>query len=767
MPTPTIPQKILQTTTCALLFLTFYATIAEKGGGTVKILKNKWLWLTAAAVVVAAFAVVSYILSELPASGPSGIPPVTTTATTTATTTTVTATEPPTTMTATTVTTTTTPTTTTTTTTTTRRTTTTKAPKKELTVTSHKKTTVTTTEPITTFTGSSDPDHPLLLDGVEVTRDKYGSFSVERELTPGKNTFTFSHKGKTVTYTVQYDYTVMRSHSPDGDRRFESGSEFSVVVNARVGSTVTATFRGMTIALKPVTSQEDGEQIQSDTFIHYAGSFTLPDDNTSDLDLGRVTFRAIHSGVVSTAASGTIVCKKAVLPVIGEVVTFTAETFDGDKSDDDSRPTNNYLPQGTVDYVVGHSYFGDKEYLNLRCGRRVYVSKVNSPSSQVVQVAKEYAGRLPDTNQLAVADLIVDQRATYLTLDTAWKAPFLLDLLPQEYTDPTVQDYTVSAVTCEYLQITFCYADALTGIPEFGDNHPLFTHATVETTDAGCVMRLYLRRVGGFYGWDASYNDKGQLVFYFLHPAQIAAADNPYGADLTGVTVMLDVGHGGKSEGAYGLDEDHPEAERNYNLALLLKDELESMGATVVLNRGAEEDLNADERCQLLKAVKPDLCIAIHHDANNSSRPHGFGAFHSTLFSADAARYIYDATMAANVYDTTPEGNRNRLKWHYYFVARMSDCPVVLTENGFMTSPIDHVGIVDHDTNVRKARAIAAGTAQYFLSLRLPQPEPTPDPEPPVDPVDPVEPTTPTAPTESTTTATVITTTLPTQKEDE
>lgn len=721
-----------------------------------KLLKNKWTWLTLAAVCLAALAVTSLFLGSLPAAGPTGIPPAATTSTTvptntaattavttvatTATTTemTVTATEAP-----------------TATTTTRPSATTTKAPKKELTVTSHKKTSVTTTEPVTTFTGSSDPEYPLLLDGVEIVRDKYGSFSVERELIPGKNTFTFSHKGTEVTYTVHYDYVVMRSYSPDGDRRLESGSEFSVVVNARVGSTVTATFRGMTLTLDPVTAQEDEEgAIQSDTFVNYAGSFTLPSDNTGDLDLGKITFRAVHSGVVSTAASGTIVCKKAVLPVIGEIVTFTAETFDGDKSDDDSRPTNNYLPQGTVDYVVGHSYFGDKEYLNLRCGRRVYVSKVNSPSSQVVQVAREYAGKLPDTNQLAVADLLTDAHATYLTLDTAWKAPFLLDLLPQEYTDPKTQDYTVDVVTCEYVQITFCYADALAGEIAFDENHPLFTHATVELTDDGCVMRLYLRRVGGFYGWDASYNEQGQLVFYFLHPAQITEADNAYGADLTGVTVMLDVGHGGTSEGAYGLDEDHPEAERNYHLAVLLKAELESMGATVVLNRGADETLNADERCQLLKSVKPDLCIAIHHDANNSSRPHGFGSFHSTLFSADAARYIYDATVAADIYAAEAEGNRNRLKWHYYFVARMSDCPVVLTENGFMTSPIDHVGIVDYDTNLRKAQAIAAGTAEYFLSIRLPQEEP----EAPAEP---------TTPTESTTTATVITTTLPTQKEDE
>ena len=707
------------------------------------VFKNKWTWMAAGAVCLTAVLVCALMFGHPPEPQPTQPTAASTTSAatssvhmTTASSTTATTTEATTTTSVT--------TTTTTITTTQKPTTTTKAPKKELTVTSHKKTAVTTTEPVTVFTGSSDPEYPLLLNGAEVTRDKYGSFSVERDLTPGKNTFTFTHKGKSVTYTVTYNYVVMRSHSPDGDRRLESGSSFSVVVSARAGSVVTATFNGETVTLKQTMEQEDEGEIQSDTFVNFTGSFTLPDDNTTDLNLGKVTFRATHAGVTDTATSGTIVCKKAVLPVIGEIVTYTAETFDGATSDDDSRPTNNYLPEGTVDYVVGHSYFGDKEYLVLRCGRRVYVAKKNSPSSQVVQVAKEYAGKLPDTNQLAVADLTADQRATYLTLDTAWKAPFLLDLLPQDYTDPKNQDYTVDAVTCEYLQITFCYADALTGEIAFGDNHPLFTHATVTKEGGNTVLRLYLRRVGGFYGWDASYNEQGQLCFYFLHPVQVTEADNAYGADLTGVTVMLDVGHGGKSEGAYGLDEDHPEAERNYYLATLLKTELESMGATVVLNRGADDDLYADQRCVALKKLKPDLCIAIHHDASTSSRPHGFGAFHSTLFSADAARYIYDATMAANIYAADAEGNRNRFAWHYYFVARMSDCPVVLTENGFMTSPIDHLGIVDPDVNLRKAQAIAAGVAEYFLSIRLPQPEP------------PVDPTEPTDPTESTITTTTI-----------
>ena len=75
----------------------------------------------------------------------------------------------------------------------------------------------------------------------------------------------------------------------------------------------------------------------------------------------------------------------------------------------------------------------------------------------------------------------------------------------------------------------------------------------------------------------------------------------------------------------HGCKEVHfPEEE-----AKALQKELESIGATVILNRDEDRTLTLDERISVLKQTKPDLCIAIHHDANTSSRPHGFGGFHS------------------------------------------------------------------------------------------------------------------------------------------
>ncbi len=608
------------------------------------------------------------------------------------------------------------------------------APSPELKITSHRANDVTVVEPFTVFSGTSDPAEPLLLNGKEIKRDNKGAFSAEFSLTPGNNKFVFSHKGKEYTYIVRYRFDVIKSYTPSGNMRFESGATFAVTVNARVGSTVTATFSGKTITLARNDTQGGDEEVAvSDTFANFTGSFTLPSGNKTDLDLGAVTITATHSGVSATVKTGKIICKKIEVPVIGEIVSFSAETFDGNTTDDASRPTNNYLPAGTVDYVVGRAYNGSKEYLILRCGRRVYVSKKLVPTNEVVAVTREYEGTLPESNNLTVESCVRGDRHTVLTLSTEWKAPFLLDLLPQKYTNPSKQDYTVSKVTAEYVDITFCYAASLEGTIDLTDN-PVFSSAEILPDGKNKKLRLHLKEKGAFYGWNAYYNAEGRLVFEFLHPAQVSEAQNEYGVDLTGVTILIDVGHGGKDFGAPGIGNTYFEDERNLFLGFKLKAELEGMGATVVMNRESNKTIDADERCEQLKRLKPDLCIAIHHDSNASSKPNGFGIYYSTLFSHDAAKFIFDRTKAAAIYTPAADGYRGKLDWHYYFVARMTDCPIVLTENGFMSSPVDRDGIVSEQSNIKKAKAIAAGVADYFLSIKRETPPEPPVIEPPVPP---------------------------------
>ncbi len=593
--------------------------------------------------------------------------------------------------------------------------------------------TVNTTEPTINFAGTSDPAEPLTVNGAEVVRGEGGIFSFAQNLNIGKNVFTFNHKGYTYNYTVNYRYVVIESYQPSAKQIYSSGSVFSVSVSARKGSTVTASFNGQTIKLLPKAEQLEGV-VQTEVFENYSGSFTLPGGNYSDLDLGAVTYTATYNGVTESFKSGTITCKRPDFVVeydpdatplggryinvgsgkVTEIIDYQAETFDAYSTNDWSSPTNNYLPKGTKDYSAqGYVYYkNEKEYAVLRCGKQVYTSRKDKPGNEKVTVVKEYAEILPDHNEIELLSFENNGSHTVLTVNPMWKAPFYFDMLPQAYANPNKQDYQITNFTCNYIDITFCYATVLTGEIIVPEDNPLFSSAKIIKNQSDHTLRLFLKKQGAFYGWDANYNDAGQLVFEFLNPAKVSVAENSYGVDLTGVKVLIDVGHGGIDCGAPGFDyKNHSEAIENLRLAQKVKAELESIGATVTLTRTADTTSTTDDKITMLKKLKPDFCIAIHHNSSTSSRANGFDSYYSQPFSKKAAELVWMHTQNTGIY------KKSGLGWHYYFVARCSFCPVVLTENGYISNQGDYANIINQAQGQKKAVAITKGIAEYFLGI--------------------------------------------------
>lgn len=570
------------------------------------------------------------------------------------------------------------------------------------------------------ITGSSDPTKPLTLNGNEVERLESGEFSIDVELAPGNNSFVFDYDGEKITYVIRYTFTIIKAYAPYEKQSYEAGSSFVAVAFARVdSSSVTATFNGKTINLVPQPYKE-GEE-----FTNFTGSFTLPTGNENDLNLGGVKFTGSCQGLTRSYTSPAIIClrdKSLDGTQVVEIVASQAETFNGNTTDDSSRPTNSYLPAGTVDYKVGGIVYepqSGNSYYNLRCGKRVYITKKNSPDPERVTVSRVYKGELPDHNTISLTSNEISGKHTKLTFDTAWRAPFAVDVGPQSYTNPAKQDYTISGVTYTYVDIKFFYTQTLQGEYVF-ENHPLFKSAQILTTENGCVLRLHLKSTGAFYGWNAEYNQSGQLVFSFLNPPSITAKNN-----LSGIKIVIDAGHGGRDIGASGLRPDaYPEAERNLSLAFKLKAQLESYGATVIMTRTTNVSMSADARCEFLRRTAPDLCISIHHDSSTRASASGGSFFCFNAFSDKATKYIYDRSVQGNFYSKIQKG------WHYFYLARVTSCPVVLTENGFISNPQDFAGISSDSINTQKAKAMAQGVLDYFNQYIKPYEPPKPQPEP-------------------------------------
>jgi hypothetical protein len=182
-------------------------------------------------------------------------------------------------------------------------------------------------------------------------------------------------------------------------------------VSARGGSKVEVSFNGKTIEL-----QEDKFQMGTNTsegFLLFTGEYKLPSTNVNDLNLGAITYKITCDGIIETMTSGTITCLRpsdilasnpSVTPdygkyinvgsgYIAQIITFSAETFNGSTVDDYSHPYNNYLPEGTMDYCSTETNtLGKLSYVVLRSGHRVYVEKRNNPTLAWVDIVDRYRG---------------------------------------------------------------------------------------------------------------------------------------------------------------------------------------------------------------------------------------------------------------------------------------------------------------------------------------------------------------------------------------
>ncbi len=583
------------------------------------------------------------------------------------------------------------------------------------------------------LSGAADPQNALTVNGQAVEIAPDGSFSYSAPLEIGTQTLALEYKGEKTLFEVQRRYAV-QSYAPSSKVDYHAGQTIFLQVMAKNGSQVEATFRGESIILSPDINQLGSGAWEG--FTLYTGRIKLPEDHKEALELGKVSYRIVCDGIEESYESESIICQgrpevldsdPEVTPqgywdvgsgFIVELTGSTVETFSGRDKNDLSRPTNNYLPAGTVDYAsekIVTNREVNRTYRALRCGVRVYATTQQDASGKKIDCVDGYYGTLPDHNEIAVASLKVEGHHTYLTLDCLWKAPFYFDYEPQAYEKESSRRYYVEKFDARYVDITFCYADRIEGGIEIGDDHPLFKSAQIIQNEADMKLRLWLKKEGGFYGWDAYYNEDDQLVFRFLNPVTVTKADNEYGADLTGVTILLDVGHGGFDMGAAGHGEwgrTYPEGELNLKIALLVKAELEKTGATVILNRTDNEmQISHVERTRLLQKLAPDYCLSIHHNSSIRSNARGHETCFYTTWSQHPAELTVATMEEADIFHSA------ELRFYLYYFARQTTCPIVLTENGYLSNQKDLRIILDQSAQEAEAKALAQGVANYFLEL--------------------------------------------------
>lgn len=576
------------------------------------------------------------------------------------------------------------------------------------------------------FSGKTDSKNTLYLNGKKVACDDEGYFDYKTELKRGENTFSFDYNGTKKEFQITYSTPMIKSYTPNEEElELDAGTRCSITANALTGCSVTAEYMGLTIDLEP----EKVAPFDKKSYTKYYGIIDIPElpsnksgstikitaqngDNVQTVNASKITINTSlfdeESGNPTPVIKLAKTTSKAKRKYIAKVVTRNAETFSGSTLDDYSRPTNNYLPKGTVDYCSGTKLYDSesgKKYYLLDCGFRVYAKSSN---------VKLYKGTIKTQNTVKFAKSKVSGNRTKVYFNVTYKAPFKLQLKKQSYKSTKSPDYAISKATYSYVEITFFYAKKASGKINLAGNKIFKKYKWVKS-GSNYKLRLYLKKKGVFYGWDSYYTSSGQLVFSFLNPPKLQKAKNKYGYSLKGITVYIDAGHGGSDSGTYNAaGSKYTEKYYTLSYATALANKLKSLGCTVKMTRTKDKTISLSSRYKAIQKSNADLAVSFHFDGVVSSSVSGYFMGYYNPYTKKAATAISKAVYGKGLKRSKSGG----VSWHYFNLSRVSSCPVVLMENGFLTSSSDYKKIKSASFKKKYVNAIADGIMNYFISIK-------------------------------------------------
>lgn len=172
--------------------------------------------------------------------------------------------------------------------------------------------------------------------------------------------------------------------------------------------------------------------------------------------------------------------------------------------------------------------------------------------------------------------------------------------------------------------------------------------------------------------------------------------------DLSGQTIVLDPGHGGKDPGATSASNIN-EAQIVYNIADKLRERLEESGAEVILTREEGEFVSLDGRKQ-----DGDLFISLHSDAMEDPAITGF-----TTYYAYPNQKEFAESLNASLDEYSYFHNRGNREYGYQVIWQL-DYPAALIELGYLSNRFDDHTITDPSYQDRMAEAIIEGIDNYL-----------------------------------------------------
>jgi len=179
--------------------------------------------------------------------------------------------------------------------------------------------------------------------------------------------------------------------------------------------------------------------------------------------------------------------------------------------------------------------------------------------------------------------------------------------------------------------------------------------------------------------------------------------------ELTGKTIVIDAGHGGKDPGTTSAN-GYEEKILNLDVAQQIAQILRDKGHRVIMTRNSDEFIELEERAAIANRAKADVFVSIHADSSAKSSLTGFTVYveRSGSWASSKLADAIDTRMAV-----TGLGS-NGVKKANYRVLTHTNCPAVLVEIGYLSNRWEAKQLHNNDMQRRLAQAVAEGITDYL-----------------------------------------------------
>ena len=234
------------------------------------------------------------------------------------------------------------------------------------------------------------------------------------------------------------------------------------------------------------------------------------------------------------------------------------------------------------------------------------------------------------------------------------------------------------------------------------------TSELVGTVDKGTQF-AYEDRDGDFYKIPIG-NGKFGYIPYWLVTTNFSAieTDETIPQGIKNAIIVIDPGHGGDDPGAVVNFSDKHEADHTLTTALLVKKELEAMGAKVFLTRTNDSSVSLSERADISNKNNADAFISIHFDSAEDSSLSGTTTYYFSEKSENLSQTV-NKYLARNL----PLKNQGS-RFQNFMVLRDNARPSILLELGYLNNQGDNKVISSEEYQQNIAKSIANALKEYF-----------------------------------------------------